>query len=123
MTGQVIQVVPIADPVTRQCKVRIALPANSQAMPGQFGHARLLLHRRPVRFVPMAALTQRAGIDGVFVVGEDSGVRFHSVRIGRRWPDRRELLAGPQTGNRVVLNPPPQLHEGDRLSSSPADEH
>jgi RND family efflux transporter MFP subunit len=127
VTGRVIQVVPIADPVTRQCKVRIALPPTvaprSVAMPGQFGHARLLLPGRPIRFVPMAALTQRAGIDGVFVVGEDGGVRFHSVRVGRSWPDGRELLAGPRTGSRVVLNPPPHIHEGDRLRSAPAHEH
>ena len=131
ITGQVEQVIPIADPVTRQCKVRIALPSTvtsgsdsgSAAMPGQFGHARLLLPRQPLRFVPMAALTQRAGIDGVFVMAEDGGVRFRSVRLGRRWPDGRELLAGPPTGSRVVLNPPSQLHEGDRLRSNAANEH
>ena len=127
LSGRVEQVIPIADPVTRQCKVRIALPptvaSGSGVMPGQFGHARLILPRQPRRFVPMAALTQRAGIDGVFVIGEAGGVRFRSVRLGRRWPDGRELLAGPPTGSRVVLNPPSHIHEGDRLRSNAANEH
>ena len=123
VSGQVEQVIPIAAPVTRQCKVRISLAPESGAMPGQFGHARLALPRQALRFVPMAALTQRAGIDGVFVIGEDGGVRFRSVRLGRRWPDGRELLAGPPTGSRVVLNPPSHIHEGDRLRSNAANEH
>ncbi|MEN8130063.1 MAG: efflux RND transporter periplasmic adaptor subunit [Pseudomonadota bacterium] len=123
ITGLVEQVVQVADPVTRQCKVRITLPSDSGAMPGHFGHARLLLPGEPLRFVPMAALTRRAGIDGVFVIGEDGGIRFRSVRLGRSWPNGRELLAGPPTGSRVALNPPFHINEGDLLRPTPANEH
>ena len=121
VTGRVEQVIRIADPVTRQCKVRISLPLGSAAMPGQFGHARLLLPEEPLRLLPPAALTQRAGIDGVFVPAAQGTVHFRSVRLGRGWPQGRELLAGPPTGSRVVLNPPSHTHEGDRLR--PASTH
>jgi len=115
LSGKVIAVVHSADPVTRRCKVRIALPDNRRFISGRFGKALLPVGEETVAVVPQTAVVSRAGIEGVFVVDEESTVRFRSVRPGRRWGQERELLAGVESGNRVVAQPPARLRDGDRI--------
>jgi len=91
--GEVVRIVRSADSVTRRCKVRIALPDNTDLTPGQFARAHILLGREAVTAVPVSAIVERAGIEGVFVVKEDGAVRFRSIRTGKQWQDYREVLA------------------------------
>ena len=93
VVGEVVRIVRSADSVTRRCKVRIALPDNTDLTPGQFARAHILLGREAVTAVPVSAIVERAGIEGVFVVKEDGAVRFRSIRTGKQWQDYREVLA------------------------------
>jgi RND family efflux transporter MFP subunit len=115
LMGRVISVVHSADPATRRCKVRIALPDDHRLAPGQFGNAYLLIGEETVTVVAQAAVLIRAGIEGVFVVDDGSTVRFRSVRLGRRWGMARELLAGVEPGSNVIKQPPEGLRDGDRV--------
>jgi RND family efflux transporter MFP subunit len=113
--GRISHIVHSADPVTRRCKVKIALPADETLLPGAFGKAMIPLGAHPVAVVPVSALVERAGIEGVFIAGPDHRARFRGVRTGRHWGEKRELLAGVDVGERVILAPPPRLHEGDPI--------
>ncbi|MEA3412466.1 MAG: efflux RND transporter periplasmic adaptor subunit [Pseudomonadota bacterium] len=115
VTGRVIGIVYSADPVTRRCKVRIALPDDHRLAPGRFGHARLVVGRENVAIVPQTAVVTRAGIEGVFLVDDEGNARFRSVRLGRRWDTDRELLAGVEAGSMIVLHPPEALPDGARF--------
>ncbi len=55
----------------------------------------------------------RSEVTGVYVVGR--GVRFRQVRIGNRYGDRFEILAGLSPGERVALDP---VHAGVVLKQS-----
>jgi len=65
-------------------------------------------------FVPAQAVAQRDGRPVVFLV-ENGKVRMRRVTLGAATSDGIELLQGPSTGSRVVLDPPSTLAEGQRV--------
>ncbi len=125
LEGKVISIVRAADEVTRRYKVRLLLPPNENLTPGQFGQAQFVLGDENVIVVPASAITERAGIEGVFVKDATNKLRFRSVRLGKTWqtdvlhPDAsqqvREVLAGPEVETLVVTNPSVLLHDGDMV--------
>ena len=123
LQGQVESIVYSADKVTRNCKIKIALPNQSRLTPGQFGRANLILGQSSALLVPVASIAERAGIEGVFVRDELETIRFRSVRLGRDWQNKREVLAGIEAGDWVVLDPPTELHDGDRVKQVMPGEH
>jgi len=71
--------------------------------------------------VPVSAIVERAGIEGVFVVKEEGTARFRSIRTGKHWQDYREVLAGVEAGLSVVLNPPLRFRDGDQIKRATLD--
>jgi hypothetical protein len=118
LEATVISVIHSADATTRRYKVRIALPDDPRIAPGQFGRAVLQIGDDNVTTVPQPAVVSRAGVDGVFLVDADETIRFRSVRLGRRWGDEREGLAGLEPGSQIVMKPSSGLREGDRVRPS-----
>lgn len=119
--GEVTRIVRSADSATRRSKVRIALQESSRLSPGLFARAQILLGHKAALTVPNAAIVERAGIEGVFVVSEDGIARFRSIRAGKSWQEYREVLAGLDAGLSVVLTPPRQLKDGDRIKRTGTD--
>lgn len=109
----ITELVRSADPMTRRCKVRLSLPKGISTLVGHYGHANFLIgsDQRPV--ISEQALTKRAGIEGVFVIDQGGLARFRSVRTGRRWNNKVELLASPPVGQTVILAPQMNLRDGD----------
>ncbi|MDB4974604.1 MAG: family efflux transporter subunit [Myxococcaceae bacterium] len=65
--------------------------------------------------VPTAAVVARSGQQGVFVVS-DAVARFEPVTLGpKSGDDGFELVQGPASGTRVVMNPDPTLSNGQRV--------
>lgn len=121
ITGEVTRIVRSADSATRRSKVRIALPNDNSLSPGQFARAQFLLGDKQAPAVPVSAIAERAGIRGVFVVSEEGTARFRSIRTGKRWQEYSEVLAGVNAGLSVILNPPRQLKDGDRIKRAGSD--
>ena len=117
IAGKVSRIVESGDPVTRSYPVKIALPATSGLLPGMFGRADFVVGRVAVPVVPTAALIERGGLRGVFVVDADSKARFRWLRLGREWPDRAQVTAGLQSGERIVAVAVPSLREGETVAA------
>lgn len=113
--GEVSRIVRSADNVTRRSKVRITLPDDPRLSPGQFARANFQFGQEKVPMVPLPAIVERAGIQGVFVVSDDRKVRFRSIRIGKVWQGYGEILAGLDVKTEVVLDPPARLRDGNRI--------
>lgn len=118
LRAKVTSIVRAADEVTRRYKVRLLLPPDDKLTPGQFGLAQFVIGDKYIIVVPVSAITERAGIEGVFVKDTSNKLRFRSIRLGQVWQsDRRqavrEVLAGPEVGTLVVNNPSALLREGD----------
>ncbi len=115
LRGQIAAIVYSADALTRRCKVRVALPEHASLIPGRFAGARLVLGEESVLALPTAALTERAGVPGVFVVEANGTARFRSVQPGRRWQDLQEVRAGVEVDTAVIIAPPVTLRDGDQV--------
>src|SRR3546814_7834332 len=73
-TGRVRGVVTSADPATRRYTIEVVLPADSGIMPGMFGRVRIPSvgdqgNSGSAVSVPAAAVADRGGLTGIFVVG------------------------------------------------------
>ncbi len=88
--------------------VKVAFQAEPQARPGDATAARLPL------LVPERALRRERDGAVVFVL-RDERVERRAVAAGGTTGDAVEVLSGLRPGDRVVLDPPPELADGDRV--------
>jgi len=51
----------------------------------------------------------------VFVVAGDSRVERRALRLGPAKGDQIEVVSGLTPGEKIVLEPPPALKDGDRV--------
>jgi hypothetical protein len=74
----------------------------------------------PVRalLAPAGAVSILGQMERVFVVGDGRAV-LHLVRTGAVRGDRVEVLAGLSDGDRLVVNAPAGLQEGQPLEVAP----
>ncbi len=104
--GTITHIVDSSDPVTRTAKVKIALPADVDLMPGLFGHVAFVTGYREKITVPESAIVTRAGVQGAYVLQADGDSRFVSARLGARVGEQRVVLAGLRESDRVLVHPP-----------------
>jgi RND family efflux transporter MFP subunit len=101
----VTAVAPAGDATTHRVEVKADLPRATGLRAGLF--ARLLVPGvvvDPRIQVPAAAVVERGGLTGLFVVS-DGRARLRWVAPGARDGDRVEIRAGVEPGERVVLDP------------------
>lgn len=119
--GKIAQLVPAADPVSHTHLVKIDLPAGSGLASGNFVRVRFAVGSREGIRVPAAALAERAGITGVFVVDAQGIAHYRMVRPGATVQDQVEIQSGLNTGDRVVISQVANLENGDKVSGSAHD--
>ena len=105
-----------SDPLTRTFLVKLDVPAAGLRS-GLFARALFPQGEREALTVPAAALVNRAGIVGVFVVGQDGIVQFRMVRSGEGRDGTVEILSGLGAGERVVTGGADKLESGDKVGS------
>lgn len=67
--------------------------------------------------VPKEAITARDNKKVVFIIKEQNA-RMREITIGRELGDLTEILEGISSGDRVVLNPPGKLVDGEKIEIS-----
>ncbi len=120
--ARVITTVPAADRQRATLLVRIAFDQlDPRILPDMgvkvafFGTAPPDRDRGATRLVlPSAALRNDGGQAIVFVVREDR-VERRAVRLGSRSGDEVTVIAGLSAGERLVIDGPPDLANGDRV--------
>jgi multidrug efflux pump subunit AcrA (membrane-fusion protein) len=70
--------------------------------------------------IPTNALMFRGDGTRVAVVDAAGTVTLRPVKIGRNFGNTVELLEGAAASDRLVLNPPDSLAEGDKIAVAPA---
>ena len=104
--AEVSRIAPVFRQTTRQARVELRVPNPDGALkPGMFVRATLELeHVEDATIVPFAALAERGGQEGVFVLEEDGAhVRWLTVTSGVREGERLELVGAALTGAVVTL--------------------
>jgi len=121
--AEVIAIIPAADRGKATVKVRIALKVKDPRIVPDMGvRVSFLEPARPAEAVaeapgvlaPAAAIASRDGKDVAFVIADEK-VSQRALRLGRKLGDDREVLDGLAGGDTVVLDPPKDLSDGERV--------
>jgi HlyD family secretion protein len=120
--GRVITTVPAADRQKATVLVRIAFDALDPRILPDMGIKVAFLGAEtpaaaaaaPVTIAKSAVRTD-AGSQVVFVVASDGRVERRALRLGPAKDDRIEVVSGLTPGEKVVLEPPAALKDGDRV--------
>ena len=124
-TGTVLRIWPTANRQKATVEVRVGLDEIDERMRPEMG-ARVVFSSGKIQAVPAAdgrpdallvpaeAVVRVGGEDGVFVLERDV-VRFQAVTLAGTSGRRVEATSGVKEGERVVLDPPARLSDGDRV--------
>lgn len=125
--AEVIAIIPTADRSRATVRVRIAILERDERIVPEMGVRVAFLSEadataatgteRPAPagvLVPAAALREGNGEMHVFVLNQDRVAR-RPVRVGSSRANARQVLEGLRGGERVVLDPPAGLADGDRV--------
>ncbi len=98
-------VFPYADATTHTFTVRLELPTVETGLnPGEVVKVAFMIGSRPRLLVPDSAIVRRGEMVGVYVVKGD-GVMLRQVRLGDRFGNDAEVLAGLAPGEQVAADP------------------
>ena len=121
--ARVITLVPTADRQKATVLVRLAFKElDPRILPDMAikvtflreGDATATASAQPTALVPRPAIKTVGSDNYAFVIRGDA-VERRAVRLGGTDGDRVEVLAGLQSGDRVVVAPPPTLADGARV--------
>jgi len=121
--GEISRTAASIDATTRTMQVEITLPNKEGILlPGAFVQVALPLQPSGVTTIPTNALMIRPEGMRVAAVDADSKVHLRTVRVGRNYGEAIEVLDGVGNKDRLVLNPPDSLNDGDTVSVIPSKE-
>jgi RND family efflux transporter MFP subunit len=119
--GQVTRTSASIDASTRTMQVEVSLPNKDGALlPGAYVQVALPLSTSATLSVPSNALLFRGEGTRVAVVDAQGKVTLHAVTLGRNNGSTVEVTGGLQTSDRLVLNPPDSLTDGDVVTMQAA---
>jgi len=111
--AKVSTIIPSADPATHSYIVKYTFENTKGLLPGMYAKAEVAIGKKEAVLVPFSALTSRSGIVGVFVV-DGSVARFIPVTQIAQIKDSI-AVQGLNGGEQVILYPPANLSDGQRL--------
>lgn len=97
---------PEASPESSGFLVRLELPENAAALyPGMFVKVAFVVGETERLLIPADALVERSEMTAVYVQGPDGRLSLRQLRLGHRFDDKVEVLAGLQPGETIVTDP------------------
>jgi len=117
VSGKVVQIVPAADAASRSFVVKVELPADTRLRSGLFGRARFSRGERQSLLIPRAAVLDRGQLQGVFVLDQNKIAGLRYVTLGKYSGENVEVLAGLQSGERLVAKPGERDLNGKRIEA------
>lgn len=105
IAGESLTFFPVADPSSNTFRVRVNLPDGSATLyPGMFVKVGFVVGETQRLLVPQSAIIRRSELSGAYVVEGDT-VTLRQLRLGRRYGDSIEVLAGLSEGEHVSTDP------------------
>jgi hypothetical protein len=85
-------------------------------MPGAYVDVSVPAGHNAAMVVPVNTLLLRGEGARVAVVDEKGIVTLHKVELGKDFGQKIEVLSGVTVADRLVLNPPDSLSDGDQIT-------
>jgi hypothetical protein len=117
LIGQVAQIVPAADASSHTFIVKIELPGNTAVRSGLFGHAQFSRGDKKALLIPRTAVLDRGQLQGAYVVDASGIANLRYLTLGRITGSQVEILAGVQSGERIVAQPGEVDLSGKRIEA------
>jgi RND family efflux transporter MFP subunit len=119
--GSVVRTANAIDPATRTLLTEIDVPNHSGTLlPGAYAEVHFDVRLSNQRLsLPINALLFRPEGTLVAVVGADNHLVMKPITIGRDFGNAVEVLEGIGVADRVVINPPDSLQQGEQVTISP----
>ncbi|MDR6538132.1 efflux RND transporter periplasmic adaptor subunit [Variovorax soli] len=112
--GEVARTSGAIDTATRMMQVEVALPnPEGLLLPGAYVQVSLPLAASRALSIPANALLFRAEGTRVATVDAEGHVHLRTVNLGRNYGETVEVLGGITASDRLILNPPDSLADGD----------
>jgi RND family efflux transporter MFP subunit len=110
-TGEVKEVTPKGDPVARNYRVRVQLPADTALMIGMTAETNIVtLEKQDALLIPASAVS-----GGVVWAIRDGKLISVPVQIGIKGRDRVEAATGLSDGDLVAIDPSQHLKSGETV--------
>jgi membrane fusion protein, multidrug efflux system len=101
-----ITIFPEASAQSNTFKTRVELPENATDLyPGMFVKVAFVVGESERLLIPASALVERSEITGVYIVAANGATTLRQVRLGHRFDNRIEVLAGLNAGDVVASDP------------------
>jgi membrane fusion protein, multidrug efflux system len=116
-SGSVVRTADAIDPATRTMLTEVDVPNHEgRLMPGAYAQVHFAVPIQTTRIsVPVNALLFRPEGPRVAAVGTDQKIHLKAVSIGRDFGNKLEILSGLEMTDRIVVNPPDSLEEGETV--------
>jgi len=119
--GEVARTAASIDAATRTMQVEVVLPNKDGALlPGAYVQVSLPLQSSRALEISTNALMFRSEGMRVAVVDAQGRVHLRPIKVGRNYGERVEVIDGIAGTDRLILNPPDSLAEGDQVAIAPA---
>jgi len=119
--GEVARTAASIDTTTRTMQIEVALPnRDGVLLPGAYVQVALPLAASQALAIPTNALLFRGEGTRVAIVDAQGRVLLRPITLGRNLGESFEVLDGVSAKDRIVLNPPDSLAEGDVVALAPA---
>jgi len=103
--GEDLTFFPVADQAANTFRVRVELPDGSATLyPGMFVKVGFVVGETQRLLIPAEAVVRRSELSAVYTVSDDQ-VALRQVRLGRRYGNAIEVLAGLTEGELVATDP------------------
>jgi RND family efflux transporter MFP subunit len=120
--GTVARTAASIDTSTRTMQVEVSLPNREGVLlPGAYVQVALPLLASKSLLLPTNALLFRAEGARVAVVDAAGRVKLRAVTLGRNYGENVEVVDGIAATDRLVLNPPDSLADGDQVAAPAKD--
>ena len=119
--GSVVRTANAIDPSTRTLLTEIDVPNGSGTLlPGAYAEVHFDVRFSGQRLsLPINALLFRPEGTMAAVVGADSHLVLKPITIGRDFGNAVEVLQGIDVADRIVINPPDSLLQGEQVALAP----
>jgi RND family efflux transporter MFP subunit len=105
IAAESVTVFPYADAGTHSFSVRVDLPeADTDLAPGMTAKVAFVIGEAERLLLPATSLVRRSEVTAAYVLTE-SGLSLRQLRLGHRYGDAIEVLAGLSAGERVAADP------------------
>jgi membrane fusion protein, multidrug efflux system len=122
--GKVARTSEAIDPSTRTLLTEVDVPnKDGRLLPGSFGEVHFAVGTNVNKVtVPVNAMLFRSEGPQVAVVGPDNKIHLRPISIGRDYGTTLEILGGVTSTDRLVINPPDSLEDGQVVNvAQPAE--